>query len=118
MFNDDRRSVDFVLAWLDGKQSNEILAQKRAFFEAHLQTEGLAIEREQTDKLHIVKVHVPKVVLRRYAEILRLRMPIKAVCNNLILASVFVNLVGSFCLLLGKLNHHIENNLSNKNIVQ
>lgn len=87
MFNDDRRSIDFVLAWLDAKQSNELAEQKRAFFEVNLQTEGLEIEREQTDKLHVVKIHVPKDVLRRYAEILRLRMPMKETSHDRLFGS-------------------------------
>ncbi|XP_024217091.1 anoctamin-5 isoform X4 [Halyomorpha halys] len=89
MFNDDRRSVDFVLAWLDGKQSNEVAEEKRALFEANLQEEGIEIEREQTDKLHVVKLHVPKDVLRRYSEILRLRMPMKETPQDRLFGSNF-----------------------------
>ena len=81
MFNDNCRSVDFVLAWLEGKYNNEDAERKRAIFESNLLEEGLEIERDQTDKLHVIKLHVPKEVLRRYVEILRLRMPMKEVCS-------------------------------------
>lgn len=77
MFNDNVRSVDFVLAWLESKSEDEEAERKREVFESKLEEEGLELERDRTDKLHIVKLHAPKEVLRRYAEILRLRMPMK-----------------------------------------
>lgn len=85
MFNDNVRSVDFVLAWLENKTTEDDEAEeKREVFEERLEEEGLELERERTDKLHIVKLHAPKEVLRRYAEILRLRMPMKEVHFNLL----------------------------------
>lgn len=53
---------------------------KRAIFEDNLRTEGLELEDEDLDgDLHFVKIHAPLEVLRRYSEILKLRMPMKEV---------------------------------------
>lgn len=48
-------------------------------FEINLEKEGLELEYEQveTSGLHFIKIHAPKEVLRRYAEILKLRLPMK-----------------------------------------
>lgn len=48
-------------------------------FEINLEKEGLELEYEQveTNGLHFIKIHAPKEVLRRYAEILKLRLPMK-----------------------------------------
>lgn len=40
----------------------------------YVDTEGVS--------LHFIKVHAPDEVLRRYAEILKLRMPMKMVPHN------------------------------------
>lgn len=44
-----------------------------------MEKEGLELEYEQveTNGLHFIKIHAPKTVLRRYAEILKLRLPMK-----------------------------------------
>jgi len=44
-----------------------------------LEKEGLQLEYEQVEPngLHFIKIHAPKEVLRRYAEILKLRLPMK-----------------------------------------
>ena len=54
---------------------------KREVFESNLEKEGLQIEYVDTPgvALHFVKLHAPDEVLRRYAEILKLRMPMKKV---------------------------------------
>lgn len=54
---------------------------KRQVFENNLDKEGLELEHhdEEGVPLHFVKVHAPDEVLRRYAEILKLRMPMKMV---------------------------------------
>uniref|UniRef100_A0A336LP51 Anoctamin n=1 Tax=Culicoides sonorensis TaxID=179676 RepID=A0A336LP51_CULSO len=82
-FNDGQRSVDFVLVWREdfaespGRQER---AAKRATFEENLVTEGLELEHELIDdEFHFVKVHATTEVLRRYAEILKLRMPMKEI---------------------------------------
>ena len=54
---------------------------KRQIFESNLEKEGLQIEYVDTPgvTLHFIKLHAPDEVLRRYAEILKLRMPMKLV---------------------------------------
>lgn len=81
-FNDGKRSIDFVLAWQAAEERNteeKIREIKRAIFEENLRHEGLELEAEETGDLHFVKIHAPLEVLRRYAEILKLRMPMKEV---------------------------------------
>lgn len=48
-------------------------------FEKNLEKEGVQLEYEQveTNGLHFIKIHAPKEVLRRYAEILKLRLPMR-----------------------------------------
>jgi hypothetical protein len=50
-------------------------------FESHLLEEGLELEEEYVEDtgLHFVKIHSPLGLLKRYAEILELRCPIKQV---------------------------------------
>lgn len=102
-FEDGERSVDFVLVWKklmphDDDERSEVLRQKeiaeidekesarterREVFEEHLINEGLEIEREVVDdEINFVKIHAPLEVLRRYAEILKLRLPMKEVSNE------------------------------------
>lgn len=104
-FADGLRSVDFVLVWkkllppnddeksaaLQQRDRDEVKKKegerddRRDTFEEHLIGEGLEIEREIVDEeIHFVKLHAPIEVLRRYAEILKLRLPMKEVSNLLI----------------------------------
>lgn len=99
-FEDVVRSVDFVLAWkklvpcIDDHQSEALRnreledirkketerTEKREVFEENLIAEGLEIERVVVDEeINFVKIHAPLEVLRRYAEILKLRLPMKEV---------------------------------------
>lgn len=101
-FADGLRSVDFVLVWKkllpqnDDERSDALRQRdleevkkrederddRRDTFEEHLIGEGLEIEREIVDEeIHFVKLHAPLEVLRRYAEILKLRLPMKEVSN-------------------------------------
>ncbi|XP_019757132.2 anoctamin-1 isoform X2 [Dendroctonus ponderosae] len=74
-FSNSELVVDFVLAYDEqGKQEH---VQRRKTFEASLQQTGLILEREVNQRIHFVKLHVPREVLCQYAEILKLRMPIK-----------------------------------------
>jgi hypothetical protein len=81
MFQDEGHSVDFVLVWTDSSAAScsDVAVKKREVFERRLQEEGLILEREQNLSLHFVKIHAPVEVLGRYAEILKLRMPMKKV---------------------------------------
>lgn len=102
-FADELRSVDFVLVWKkllphnDGERSlhgqqREIEEvnrkekerdERRDVFEENLILEGLEIERQVVDEeIHFVKIHAPLEVLRRYAEILKLRLPMKEVSES------------------------------------
>ena len=99
-FDDGKRSVDYVLVWkkilppdgfdetdaLKAKELDKITkeeenrAARREVFEEHLRIEGLELENYVVDdEIHFVKIHAPLEVLRRYAEILKLRMPMKEV---------------------------------------
>lgn len=102
-FADGERSVDFVLVWkrlvpscdeersdaLKARELNDIhqketeRSERREVFEENLIHEGLELEREIVDEeINFVKVHAPLEVLRRYAEILKLRLPMKEVSND------------------------------------
>jgi hypothetical protein len=86
MFQDEGHSVDFVLVWTDGSEAcSEVALRKREIFERHLVEEGLILEREQNRSLHFIKIHAPVEVLSRYAEILKLRMPMKKVVGLCVL---------------------------------
>lgn len=83
VFRDGRRSVDFVLVW-DAKSvraTEPACIERRQLFERGLAAEGLQLEREpqQPNGLVCLKLHAPKDVLRRHAEILKLRMPMREV---------------------------------------
>ncbi|GJQ69772.1 hypothetical protein Trydic_g22331 [Trypoxylus dichotomus] len=80
-FNDGLRSVDFVLVWdaFNEDATSEEAYYKRRIFEENLMKDGLEIEYEDPEKngLNFIKIHAPKEVLRRYGEILKLRMPMR-----------------------------------------
>lgn len=106
-FADCKRSIDFVLAYRTNpneatEAENE---EKRRIFQENLIQQGLEVEFSQKDQIYFVKVecltniyynciyvfpisiesfqiHAPLEVLRRYAEILKLRMPMKEVCMH------------------------------------
>ncbi|XP_043284882.1 anoctamin-4-like [Venturia canescens] len=82
-FRDGVRSIDFVMVW---DQNNEYtLTYKcnklREIFEKNLESEGLMLEYEPPEPsgLRFIKIHAPQEVLRRYSEILKLRLPMKEV---------------------------------------
>jgi hypothetical protein len=81
MFHDEGHSVDFVLVWTDSSAvpHRDDASKKREIFERRLLEEGLILEQEHIQLLHFVKIHAPVAVLERYAEILKLRMPMKKV---------------------------------------
>lgn len=80
-FVDGERSIDFVLVWtpVDDAIQEDINCTKRAIYEDNLLNEGLVLERETIEAIHFTKIHTPIEVLRRYSEILKLRMPMKEV---------------------------------------
>ncbi|XP_050308203.1 anoctamin-1-like isoform X2 [Anthonomus grandis grandis] len=72
---DSELKVHFVLAY-ENKDKNGAY-EKRRIFEENLQKEGLVLKRDETQWIHFLKIHVPTAVAIRYAELLKLRMPIK-----------------------------------------
>ena len=85
-FKDGLRAIDFVFVWkktLITNENDQDAMLKREVFEENLEREGLEIERTIIDELNFVKIHAPLDVLRRYAEILKFRMPMKEVRINL-----------------------------------
>ncbi|XP_012941487.1 anoctamin-4 [Aplysia californica] len=78
-FKDGTRRIDFILSWSTEvtKKSAQAI-QARKIFEENLQKEGLQLEYDLSGKeTQFVKVHAPFEVLRRYADILKMRMPMK-----------------------------------------
>lgn len=81
-FSDGERSIDFVLVWREDEDDPKQIQskrEKRAIFEENLLIEGLELEKESFELLHFTKIHVTIEVLRRYSEILKLRMAMKEV---------------------------------------
>ncbi|XP_046590549.1 anoctamin-5 [Neodiprion lecontei] len=73
--NNDRKEVpDFVLTYVDKDTSH---AQRRKIFEQHLRDQGLRLEYEHEHNLSFIKIFTTQEVLCRYADIMKLRMPIK-----------------------------------------
>lgn len=83
-FTDGQRSVDFVLAYEKHFNPNteRTNAQKRRTFLENLINQGLEVEIEDLEnETTFIKLHAPLDVLRRYSEILKLRMPMKEVSD-------------------------------------
>lgn len=82
------RGVDYVLAYngADHKLDN---IKKRETFEANLEKEGLHLERDNTQRIHFIKIHAPREVLYRYAEILKIKLPMKKVFDTIFVLCIF-----------------------------
>ncbi|XP_076445347.1 anoctamin-1-like isoform X2 [Babylonia areolata] len=79
-FEDGKRRIDFILAWNIklGEKKKQQAEQARELFEDNLRMEGLHLEYDRRgDEIHFVKIHAPYEVLRRYADILKIRLPVK-----------------------------------------
>uniref|UniRef100_K1QJJ1 Anoctamin n=1 Tax=Magallana gigas TaxID=29159 RepID=K1QJJ1_MAGGI len=80
-FKDGKKRIDYILAWsTEGKPEKLAHSQEaRAVFEENLEQEGLKLEKDEKEgeEVHFLKVHAPYEVLTRYAEILKVRMPVK-----------------------------------------
>ncbi|XP_055540027.1 anoctamin-5-like isoform X2 [Wyeomyia smithii] len=74
-FQDGNRVVDFILAF-NGQIADRVATRKRATYQQNLIAEGLEIEVESSQRIHFVKIHVPREVLSRYCEIMKMQMPI------------------------------------------
>ena len=90
--NNQNEKVDFILVWNSDEEpasfeeEEEFKARKlrRETFEKNLRNEGLILENERAPDgcapgLNFVKITAPIEVLERYAEILKLRLPMKKV---------------------------------------
>lgn len=67
-----------MLAYDDASNRSGHIAKREAF-QKRLEAVGLELEKEENQRIHFVKIHVPKDVLCQYSEILKLRLPIKEV---------------------------------------
>ncbi|XP_078330446.1 anoctamin-1-like isoform X5 [Crassostrea virginica] len=80
-FKSEPRRIDYILAWSTEGKPEKLAHSKeaRAVFEENLEKEGLKLERDEKEgaEIHYLKVHAPYEVLTRYAEILKVRMPVK-----------------------------------------
>eukprot|EP00092_Neocalanus_flemingeri_P069742 GFUD01085523.1.p1 GENE.GFUD01085523.1~~GFUD01085523.1.p1 ORF type:complete len:945 (+),score=222.25 GFUD01085523.1:241-3075(+) len=79
---EENKLVDFVLVWEEKPSDPQwsVNKTKREIFLQNLEAEGLELESEECgggNALRFIKIHAPMEVLRRYAEILKIRMPIK-----------------------------------------
>ncbi|XP_070139014.1 anoctamin-6 isoform X2 [Drosophila bipectinata] len=77
-FDDGNRSVDFVLAY-NGEIQLEEHRRKREIFETNLRREGLQLEHNKVQRVHFIKIHAPAELLYRYAEILKIKVPLKPI---------------------------------------
>ncbi|XP_076035437.1 anoctamin-5-like [Oratosquilla oratoria] len=83
-FRDNKRRIDFVLVYKDDEDLGAV--ERRKMFEKNLEEEGLELELEdksqsQDGQTYYLKVHAPWDLLVRYAEIMKLKKPIKQ--NNI-----------------------------------
>ncbi|XP_062591688.1 anoctamin-1-like isoform X2 [Saccostrea cucullata] len=80
-FKKSKKRIDYILAWSTEGKPEKLAqsAQARAIFEENLKQEGLELEKDEKEgeEIHYLKVHAPYEVLTRYAEILKVRMPVK-----------------------------------------
>ncbi|XP_022255251.1 anoctamin-1-like [Limulus polyphemus] len=75
-FDDERRRIDFVLVY---KPSSGKDCEMGQVFEQNLKDEGLELEHVDKGEMGVsfVKIHAPWEVLTRYAEIIKMKMPLK-----------------------------------------
>ncbi|XP_054257510.1 anoctamin-4-like, partial [Macrosteles quadrilineatus] len=80
-FKDGERTIDMVIVWDESshKAHSKRASDKRTIFETNLREEGLELEHETVPDsgLHFIKIHAPMETLQRYAEILKMQMPVK-----------------------------------------
>jgi len=80
--SDPDKRVDFILVYEDPKpedQEGRTSLHRRNIFKENLLKEGLELEIEDSGgcALNFIKIHAPMEILKRYAEILKIRMPIR-----------------------------------------
>lgn len=99
VFEGDKR-IDFVLVW-ESKENDKRFQMKqlaRKTFEENLKNEGLQLDHDFQEgrTLQYTKIHAPIDLLTRYAEILKIRMPIKEVPEELPALGVWDAVTGLF----------------------
>nr|NP_001086810.1 anoctamin 5 L homeolog [Xenopus laevis]AAH77486.1 Tmem16e-prov protein [Xenopus laevis] len=83
-FWDGIRRIDFILSYTDETNKEaEKKAERRRDFEFNLHKSGLELETEdkkdsENGKTYFLKIHAPWEVLTTYAEVLNIKMPLKA----------------------------------------
>lgn len=77
-FEDGIREVDFVIGFHHFDIQFDHV-KKRHIFERNLAKEGLHLEADFSQSIHFIKIHAPIEVLERYAEVLKIKMPMKKV---------------------------------------
>ncbi|XP_076344268.1 anoctamin-1-like isoform X2 [Tachypleus tridentatus] len=81
LFDDGCRRIDFVLVYKPSLEKDSPHENIRQAFEVTLKDEGLELEHvhQCTIGVNFVKIHAPWDVLTRYAEIMKMKMPMKEV---------------------------------------
>lgn len=77
-----QKNPDFVLVWNESKKHamTQDAFQRRSVFEYNLEQEGLILDWENGSSgsgLHVTKIWAPLELLKRYSEILKVRLPMK-----------------------------------------
>lgn len=100
--SDGNRSIDFILAWYKSEDpaEEELHSIKRGIFEQNLINEGLVLEHDKFEAIFCTKIHAPIEVLRRYSEILKLRLPMKTVSNYTRCQQCLIKPISALVLLL------------------
>jgi len=80
--SDTEKLIDFILVYENPKPDDQDAVsnlEKRNVFKENLLKEGLELEIEDSGgyALNFIKIHAPMEILKRYAEILKIRMPIR-----------------------------------------
>lgn len=93
-FEDDRRRIDYILVYKNKSKDLQDSASRiknRRVFERQLEEEGLELECDYNEhrELQYTKVHAPFEVLTRYTEIMKSRMPIKEVPEEIVSQSIW-----------------------------
>ncbi|CAG2117039.1 unnamed protein product, partial [Medioppia subpectinata] len=78
--NEHQKRIDFVLVFRnkDNEKSGKSTAKERQIFETNLTEEGLILEYADSvgnDEYTYVQIYAPWDLLTRYAEVMKLRMP-------------------------------------------
>ncbi|XP_036366055.1 anoctamin-4 isoform X3 [Octopus sinensis] len=77
-FEDGVRRIDYIIAWNKHSKKMTESQNARSTFHDNLKKEFLELEVDTSDsEIHFMKIHAPFKVLCRYAELLKLKVPMK-----------------------------------------